>query len=215
MSRRQAVNHERRDARRIGLSMLEVIISLTLVATIMLVSLNASANMMRNRIAAGQAVQGQLLAGYFLDEISSLDFREASDDAVFGPEPGESASDRSSFDDVDDFAGFHQDTPTFRDGGSIPEFDGWEVNVSVIPLSSFGSGFQIVADANSQFRMVAVSVTGPDGSPQTYRMIKSITPSDRPATESFERLRRIELRFPGDRRLNVVVPLRNTPTPIY
>ena len=201
--------------RRIGLSMLEVIVSLTLVATIMLVSLNASANMMRNRIAAGQAVQGQRLAGYFLDEISSLDFREASDEAEFGPEPGESAANRSSFDDVDDFNGFHQDTPTFRDGGSIPDFDAWAVDVSVIPLSSLGSGFQIASDANSQFRMVAVTVTGPDASRQTFRMIVSITPSDRPATQSYERLRRIELRFSGDRRLNVVTPLRNTPAPVY
>nr|WP_143548262.1 hypothetical protein [Rhodopirellula sp. SM50] len=215
MNRQHVANNERRDARRIGLSMLEVIVSLTLVATIMLVSLNASANMMRNRVTAGQAVQGQLLAGYFLDEISCLDFRESSDDALFGPEPGESASNRSSFDDVDDFAGFHQDIPTFRDGGAIPDFDAWTVDVSVIPLSGLGSGFQIVADANSQFRLVAVTVTGPDGSSQTYRMVKSITPSDRPVTQSFERLRRLELRFPGDRRLNVVVPLRNTPAPIY
>ncbi|QDV47855.1 hypothetical protein Enr13x_77670 [Stieleria neptunia] len=210
-----AANRRSATIRRIGLSILEVIVSLTLVATIMLVSLNASANMMRNRIAAGQAVQGQRLAGYYLDEISTLDFREASDEAVFGPEPGESAANRASFDDVDDFDGFHQDTPTFRDGGAIPDFDAWAVDVSVTPLSRFGSGFQTDSDANSQFRRVAVTVTGPDASPQTFRMIVSITPSDRSTSQSFERLRRVELRFSGDRRLNVVVPLRNTPAPIY
>ncbi|QEF96319.1 hypothetical protein Mal15_03460 [Stieleria maiorica] len=201
--------------RRQGLSMLEVIVSLTLVTTILLVSLNASATIMQHRLENGEAVESQILAGYFLDEISTLDYRETSDEAVFGPETGESATNRSTYDDVDDFAGFQQVTPTFRDGESIPGYQNWMVDVSVTPQSVFGSGFQTVADANSHFRMVAVTVTSPEGSSQTYRVVVSNTPSDRPADASFERLRRVELQFSSDRQLNVVVPLRNTPEPVY
>ncbi|WP_182865499.1 hypothetical protein [Stieleria mannarensis] len=201
--------------RRTGLSMLEVIVSLTLVATILLVSLNASANILQHRLTGGEAVQSQILAGYFLDEISTLDYRETTDEPKFGPEAGESATNRSTYDDVDDFAGFQQVTPTFRDGESIPGYQNWTVDVSVTPQSVLATGFQTVADADSQFRTVAVTVTSPEGATQTYRIVVSHTPSDRPADASFERLRRVELRFSSDRQLNVVVPLRNTPEPVY
>ena len=201
--------------RRVGLSMLEVVVSLTLIATIMLVSLTASANMMRNRVAAKSGLEAQILAGYFLDEISVLPFREPSDDAVFGPEVGESASNRSSFDDVDDYHGYRQTTPTFRDGQLIPNYSDWRVDVGIIPLALSGGAFRFSADAISQFRLVGVSVTRPDATVQTYRTIVSITSTDRPGTQSFERLRRVHVRFSQDREFDVVVPLRNSPAPVY
>lgn len=195
--------------------MLEVIVSLTLVSTILLVSLTASANIMRNRATAAVGVQRHVLAGYFLDEISTLAYRDASDNAVFGPEPGESSADRSSFDDVDDFHGFREVSPTFRDGASIPNYENWTVNVAIAPMDIVGSGFSLCDDASSRFRLVTVTVTSPDGVAQTFRIVNSITAVDRPVGTSFERLRRVEVRFSDDRVLNVVVPLRNTPEPVY
>lgn len=195
--------------------MLEVVVSLFLVATILLVSLTASANVMRNRASAVTSVQGQILAGYFLDEISSLEFRDLSDDALFGPEPDESDSDRTSFDDVDDYHGFSQVTPTFRDGQSILGYDNWSVRVRINPLGISESTLRFVPDLSSQIRLIGVSVTSPQGETSTFRSMVSITPLDRPPSSSFERVRRVDVHFSDDRRLQIVVPLRNTPPPAY
>lgn len=195
--------------------MMEVILSLTLVATIMLVSLSASANMMRNRLTTAQGVQAQVLAGYFLDEISTLEFRDPSDAAVFGPEPGESTTDRDSLNDIDDFHGFEQVTPTFRDGHFIPGYKDWRVEVRIIPLAIDGDTLNLSTDEASQYRLIGVVVTDLDGRAKTFRTLVSMMPTDRPSNQSFERLRRIEVSFSDQRKLNVVVPLRNTPEPVY
>ncbi len=195
--------------------MMEVIISLTLVATIMLVSLSASANMMRNRTSATRAVDGQQLAGYFLDEISPLAFRDPVDEPVFGPESGEISSDRRTYDDVDDYSGYRTATPTFRDGQVIPGYEGWTVQVAIYPLTIAGTTLRNSPESTSRFRLIGVSVTDPDGRASTYRTLVSITPTDLAVTQSYERLRRIELSFPENRNVDVVVPLRNTPAPAY
>lgn len=198
-----------------GLTMLEVIISMTLVATIMLVSLTASANMMRNRVAAARGVQAEILAGYFLDEISTLAFRDPSDESRFGREPSETGSDRSSYNDIDDFDGFREVSPTFRDGQAIPGYDGWTVNAEIYPLSLAGVPLRSASDESSQLRLIGVTVTNPEGRYQTFRSMVSLTPSDRSQYQSYEQLRRLEVQFSNDRSFDVVVPLRNTPAPVY
>ena len=198
-----------------GLTMLEVIISMTLVATIMLVSLTASANMMRNRVAAARGVQAEILAGYFLDEISTLAFRDPSDESRFGREPSETGSDRSSYNDIDDFDGFQEVSPTFRDGQSIPGYDGWTVNAAIYSLSLSGASLRFASDDSSQFRLIGITVTDPEGQSKTYRSIVSLTSSDRSEYQSYEHLRRLEVQFSNDRSFDVVVPLRNTPAPVY
>ena len=48
--------------RRVGVSLIEVMISLVLVSTILLVSLSASGNLLRNDVQRRGSNQGQLLA---------------------------------------------------------------------------------------------------------------------------------------------------------
>ncbi|MCA9137837.1 MAG: hypothetical protein KDB00_13790 [Planctomycetales bacterium] len=191
--------------------MLEVVVSLTLVATILLVSLTASANMLNHRATAAEGVRAQVLAGYFLDEISTLPYREPFGDAGFGPETGESGSDRTTLDDIDDYHGFSCVSPTFRDGETILGYENWTVNVRIASLGISGTSLRFESDASSQFRLIGVTVINPQGQQKTFRTLVSITPTDQPAASSYERMRRVDVRFSDDRQLQVLVPLRNKP----
>lgn len=198
-----------------GLSMLEVIVSLVLVTSIVLVSLNASANMMRNRVLSKQGVSAQQLAGFLLDEISVRDYEDEQGSTTLGLDTGEIASNRSTYDDIDDYHGFSEITPRFRDGTLIPGYANWRVQASVSPLISSGRSLFQSTDLAAPLRLITVSVTTPDTQVHSFRTIVSNAATDRPASNSFERLRRIKVTFSSDRSMDLVIPLRNTPPPQY
>ena len=83
-----------------GLTLIEVLISIILVSSMLLVSLAASANLMRNSNSRRDIRQGQLLATQLLDEVTVMDYRDRNS-PVFGLEADELGSDRTTFDDVD------------------------------------------------------------------------------------------------------------------
>ncbi|MEO1524194.1 MAG: hypothetical protein AAFX06_02105 [Planctomycetota bacterium] len=199
---------------RYGLTMLEVIVSLTLTATILFVSLNASGTIARNRTLAQEAVDAQRLGGYFLDEISVLPIYDA-DEPTFGLEPDESTTIRTTWDDVDDYHNFEEVGPSYRDGTPIPGFDDWFVEIEIDPIEFDGSSVPISTGNEGSLREVQVHLYSPSGDSHTFRTIVSSVPDDLSEDQSFERLRRIELDFSSNRRIELVVPLRNRPAPIY
>ena len=89
-----------------GLTMLEIIVSLVLVSTILLVSLSASGDLMRNTADSYAAMDSREVIGVFLDEISALDFQDRDEPSHYGPESGEIGTNRTNLEDVDDFFDF-------------------------------------------------------------------------------------------------------------
>ena len=194
--------------------MLEVIVSITLTATILFVSLNASATVARNRTLAQEAIDGQRLAGYYLDEISVLPIYD-DENPVFGLEAGEQESLRTTWDDVDDYQNFEEFGPTFRDGTPIPGYSQWGIEIEIDSFGYDGSPIPISTGTEGSLREIHVHVFAPGGGTRTYRALVSSVPDDLPDGRSYERLRRIELEFSSDRRIELLVPLRNRPAPIY
>lgn len=188
--------------------------SLTLTATILFVSLNASATIYRNRTLATEFISSQRLAGYFLDEISVLPIHD-DEDPVFGLETGEQTSLRATWDDVDDYHGFRERGPTYRDGSKMQDYDNWTVEIEIDARESDGRSVPISTGTEGSLREIHVRVTSPSNSTRTYRTLVSSVPSDLPADRSFERLRRIDLDFSSSRSVELLVPLRNHPEPIY
>ena len=201
-------------SRHCGLTMLEVVVSLTLTATILLVSLNTSATMLRNRKLATEAIDGQRLAGYYLDEISVLPIYDTKD-PVFGLEVGEIELLRSTYDDVDDYQGFEEYGPTFRDGTRIPGYDDWGLEIEIDSFGYDGTPVPISTGTEGSLREIQVHVFSPSGNVQTYRTLVSSVERDLPGGRSYERLRHVELEFSKTRRVQLLVPLRNQPEPIY
>ena len=189
--------------------MIEIMVALILVSTVLLVSLTASANLLRNTAERRTAIGGEELAGQILDEISSLEFQDPAT-PQFGLEPDETAADRTTYDDIDDYHGYVSDPPTHRDGTNIAGFEDWSFAVNVRPAEPVAEGIVTSDDETKPLRQITVICTAPDGSQRNVTTIVSDVPSNIPDTTSFERLRRIRLRFP-DREVTVTAPLRNTP----
>lgn len=195
---------------RLGVSLIEVMISLVLISTILLVSLTASANLLRNDVQRRGANQGQQLAARLLDEVSSMDFRDRVD-PIYGLETDENADDRNTFDDVDDYNGYTATPPTHRDGTTMNGYEGWSFSVSVIPADPDATGVTTTSsNEQSPLRIIVVVCTTPAGTSVQAGTLVSNVPDDNMETNSYEKWRRIKLTFP-DREINVTAPLRNHP----
>jgi MSHA pilin protein MshD len=115
-----------------GFSLLEVVISLFLVGTIMVVALEALTAATAGRTRNGNQAQGVLLAHSLLQEILDHPYLERDDTAVFGPETGETtAGTRASFDDVDDYHGWSASPPEGKDGTDLSLSSDWTRKVEV------------------------------------------------------------------------------------
>ena len=201
------------NSRRAAVTLIEVTISIVLVSTILLVSITASSNLRRNHHDARDDNHGLSIAHQFLDEISAMDFRD-SVDPVFGLESGESATDRTTFDDVDDYHNYSQNPPTHRDGSAIAGADNWSISVSIVAADPDSSGVVTVgATPTSPLRIVTVTCTAPSGESVDSSTLVSEVPSDRPVASSYERWRRVKLQF-SNRDVEITAPLRNQPDPI-
>ena len=194
---------------RCGVTLIEITVALILVSTVLLVSLTASANLLRNTAQRRAAIDAEELGGQILDEISALDFEDRAT-PQFGLEPDETASDRTTYDDVDDYHGYVSDPPTHRDGTTIAGLDGWTFSVTVKPAEPVANGIITSDDDTKPLRQITVVCSAPDGSQRNVSTVVSSVPSDISDATSFERLRRLTLRFP-DREVTVTVPLRNAP----
>lgn len=199
--------------RRRGVTLIEVMVSILLVSTVLLISVNASATLLSNRTQQQTSNHSALLTAQILDEVSAMDFRDRVD-PVFGVEADEIANDRTTFDDVDDYNGYTSAPPTHRDGSVISGYNGWSIAVTVVPADPVAGGLITTsASESSPLRVIGVVCTTPQGTTINGTTLVSDVPSNVPNTASYEQWRRIELRFPN-RELNVTAPLRNLPDSI-
>lgn len=207
-----AVVCRRPQADRRGTTLAEVMVSILLISTILLISVNASATLLSSASLQHNSTRGVFLVSQMLDEVAALDFRDRAN-PTFGFEEDEDRADRTTFDDVDDYHQYSSQPPTHRDGSSIEGFDGWSIVVSVSPAEPDSSGVRRNVDQRSPLRVIDVVCTAPDGSTHRGTALVSDVPSDIPATTSYERWRRLQLDF-SERSLSVAAPLRNHPQPV-
>ena len=186
-------------------------VSLILVSTILLVTITASANLFRDQSAQHESVRVHELLGVFLDEVAVRDFRDPDANRAFGLEDDEMASDRMTFDDVDDYDQYTVTPPTFHDNATIGGFDGWTVQVSVQRATPSANGLTFTADDVSPLRLVTVTATGASGIPISESILISEINSDLAPNTTHDRLRRLNLSFSADRQVTVSVPLINQP----
>lgn len=120
------------NARRRGFSLLEVVISLFLVSTIMVVALEALTAATSGRASNGNQALAAHLASALLQEILDHPYLEPDDTADFGPETGETTSGtRAAFDDVDDYHDWSASPPESKDGTDLDLSTDWARKVTV------------------------------------------------------------------------------------
>lgn len=114
---------------RSGMSIVEVVICLLVIAIMAAAGLNAAGQGARTRLAAEERASAHVLASSLLAEILSQPYREAA--APLGPDSGESTTNRATFDDVDDYASYTQSPPASVDGTPLASASWrWKVDVA-------------------------------------------------------------------------------------
>jgi type II secretory pathway pseudopilin PulG len=146
-----------------ALSLVESVISVMLVAVLFVAALNTFSAAKVNQSLTAQQIRGQMLANSFIDEILEKAYQEPNDTVAFGREGSElSATDRSSFDDVDDFHGYVDNPVRDRQGTTLTAGTGWARHATVVyvSLSPQGEGSKSFTPVGTDqgFKLVKVAV---------------------------------------------------------
>lgn len=115
-----------------GFSLVEAVLSVAVVGTMLAAVLNTVGASRRTQYVIAQRSRGGLLlANALMTEILRQCYEEPGGAPVFGIETGEAADSRAQWDDVDDYHGWSSSPPQDKEGGAIPDFEGWTRSVTV------------------------------------------------------------------------------------
>jgi type II secretory pathway pseudopilin PulG len=120
-----------RSRRRCGLSLIEVVASTMIVGMMAVAALNSLGAATKSSQSIGNRAIALGLADELMAEILQAAYADPNQTPVFGRETGETAGLRTSFDDVDDYDGYNQSPPKYRDGTTMPDRANWRHRVRV------------------------------------------------------------------------------------
>ncbi len=118
-------------SKRHGLSQVEVVVSSIIVGVLMVASFSTIAASRRSQISESNEVRGMAIAEALMAEITQLPMRELPCDCGYGPEAGETGSNRINFDDVDDYQNLIDSPPKSRSGTACAGYTDLSRRVSI------------------------------------------------------------------------------------
>jgi type II secretory pathway pseudopilin PulG len=144
-----------------GITMMEVVIGTLLVGMVLAATLNLIGPTVRATKLAGDEVLAAQFVEELLAEIAAQPYRDPKDDAgVIGPETGETGSDRSRFDDVDDYNGWKDSIQTATGVARGGLTGSWARAAKVIWIDPDDPATEVGADLGAKRVTVSVSLGG-------------------------------------------------------
>ncbi len=144
--------------RRRTVSLVESVVALTIVSVMLVVAVRtvaASRDTLRRTENRAIAV---LLAQDLLEEALRLPYEDPNaPGGPIGPETGESGSDRTAFDDVDDYDGWSAKPPQRGDGTKMTQYATWQRDVRVVWITTSAPVDEAAYDTGA--KLVEVTVT--------------------------------------------------------
>jgi type II secretory pathway pseudopilin PulG len=116
---------------RAGFTLVEAVISTVIVSVMFVAALTTVGASRLTQHKGGLVGRGRLLAESLMSEILLQSYQELGETYVFGRESGESAAERATYDDVDDYHGWSESPPVAKDGTSLPNGANWRRTVAV------------------------------------------------------------------------------------
>jgi type II secretory pathway pseudopilin PulG len=107
------------------MSLIEVVASTMIVGMMAVAALNSLGAATKSSESTGNRAVAAGLADELMSEILQESYEDPTQTPVFGRESGEAATPRSGFDDVDDYNGYDQSPPQYRDGTTMPDRSDW------------------------------------------------------------------------------------------
>jgi type II secretory pathway pseudopilin PulG len=112
-------------------TIVEAVISTIIVAVMFVAALNTVGASRLTQYKASLVSRGRLLAESLMSEILRQNYEEPDGATDLGLDPGELATTRVDYDDVDDYHGWSATPPTARDGTVLANSTGWQQAVVV------------------------------------------------------------------------------------
>jgi type II secretory pathway pseudopilin PulG len=125
------IQHLTFNIRRSGFSLMEAVVSILIVSILLVVALTAVGASKAGQLKIADRIRGERLALDLMNEILQQAYYEPDDPPRFGLEGVESATSRALYDDVDDYAGWSESPPQYKNGTPMAGFDGWTRSVAV------------------------------------------------------------------------------------
>jgi Tfp pilus assembly protein PilV len=156
-----------------GLTLLEVTISTLIVGCLVVTSLQSVGNISRTWTATNQIVDGQALAQDLMRETLAVAY---SDPAYASPNTwgrGVGESNRTHFDDIDDYDDWTESPVADAAGTAIPGYSGWSRNVVVKKLGIWDFAPKSDSSSDTGLRSVTVTATSPTGKKTTLTVYRT------------------------------------------
>jgi len=154
-----------------GFSYLEIIMGVMILGFILTPLLSQFYIGFQATRTADALSQATFLAEDLMEEIKSKRFDEnkfpagSTPRAQFGPDSGESASDRRTFDDIDDFNGWTSSPPRAANGTILTDFTGFTCSVQVEYVTLGAGTIWQVTTSSTFYKRVSVTVTSTQSGP--------------------------------------------------
>lgn len=112
-------------------TLVETAVSMVVVSLMLVAALNAVSASRLGEYKTATQNRALTLAQDLITEIQQQAYEDPNGSAVFGVETGEASSDRSDFDDVDDYHNWNGAPPEQKNGSDLPDLADWERSVEV------------------------------------------------------------------------------------
>jgi MSHA pilin protein MshD len=124
-STRQRAGHPR------AFTLVEAVISILIVGIMFIAAMNTVGASRLTQHKASLVSRGQQLAESLASEMLRQNYEDPDGTPAFGRESNESATPRTSWDDVDDYDGLSESPPATKDGTALTNATGWKRTVKV------------------------------------------------------------------------------------
>lgn len=118
-------------AARRGVTLIECAGASIILGIMITAGLRAAAGAGASQATSARALNGSLLAESLMNEILERAYSEPDGASGMGIDSGETASDKSTFDDVDDFHNWAESPPRSPDGSIAPNMAQWARSAKV------------------------------------------------------------------------------------
>ena len=162
----------RRRMGRPALTLAEVAVSTAIVGVIIVASLESVGMVLRTRRLNASPLSGPGLAQELLDEILAMPYEDPQNPGgAIGVDSGESTSNRSHFDDIDDYHLWSSNDAKARSGATLSGYAGWECEVEVVraPLADPAAS----SSSDTGLKRISVTVTSPEGVTTTMTALRA------------------------------------------
>lgn len=153
-----------------GLTLVECMLSVVILATLIVMAMGTFGTLVKSRKTTTSRFLAIALANQMISEILPNAYQDPSAQAVFGPEPGETAGTRAAFNDVDDYHNWADSPPALKDGTAVTGFTGWTRQVAIEYLDP---DTMSVSGTDTGLKRITVTVRDPQGISTSVAALRS------------------------------------------